>query len=1047
MYEINRLIEDKKRVAGAELESEDEIIEAELPDWLKNYKDCFSKEASDEMPPHRKDVDLKIELEPGADPVKQIGHAPLYKLTLEELEAVKQYLEANLEKGFIVPSSSPFASPILIAHTGQKLRFCVDFRRLNTITKRDQHPLPLIDELMDHLNGARYFTKLDIRQGFHRIRIDPEYEDLTTFRTRYGTYKYRVVPFGLTNAPACFQRFVNGVFFDYLDKFMTAYIDDLLIYSRTLKEHKQHVRMVLERLRSAGLQASIRKCEFAVQRTKYLGFIITTEGIEVDPEKVAVIANWKIPTTVKGVQSFLGFGNFYRRFVRDYSRITRPLHNLTKKDAPFIWSPACQAAFKKLKERLINAPVLRHYSPERETRIETDASDGVVAGVMSQRSGDEWHPVAFYSKTMNGAEQNYDIHDKEMLAVIRALQEWRAELEGLHRNERFKILTDHRALEYFMTTKKLSARQARWAEFLSRFYFEIRYRPGKANTLADALSRPESSPELHLDKSRMQVLIKPEYLDPQIRAEASITVITPVEPDVLKNPLTERILALNRTALSLASLRDWASKEGSPYELKNEILTYNGRLVLPVREEESLVAELLREIHEQASVAHPGEKKTIALVKARYWWPTYRIDTIRFVRNCHACNINKIPRDKTPGLLKPLPIPEHAWQDLSVDFMDAPMTKNGHDAMLVIVCRLSKKSISIPTTRKVDSRELARLFTQHVYRHYGAPDSIVSDRGPQFISDFWNEFTKALGIRLKLSTAHHAQTDGQTEVMNQYIATRLRPYVNHHQDDWDEWLPIIDHASAIAPNASTGVSPFLAANGYEPRTSFDWRPLSRGLGPGERMNRQAAQQVVKRMKEIWDSARTGIKAAQESMERQANRHRREPDFNVGDSVYLTLKPYKISRPSRKLAEQNAGPFEIIKKIGNAYKLRLPPSMKIHPVFSPDKLRKAPNDPLPGQRIAHPSPVEINGELEWEIDRILASRLYYGKLRYRVKWKGFDEDPKWYPARNFKGSPNKIQEFHDAYPEAIGPPKRLEAWIKAYKTGTELEDELDDDLPA
>ena len=240
---------------------------------------------------------------------------------------------------------------------------------------------------------------------------------------------------------------------DYLDKFVTGFIDDLLIYSSNEAEHEMHVKMVLERLRAAGLQASIKKCEFHVTRTKYLGFILTTEGIEADPEKTEVISRWTVPNNIRGVQSFLGFCNFYRRFIKDYSRIARPLHKLSKKGEVFQWTEQCQQAFDKLKYLLTHAPILRHYRPELETRLETDASDGVVAGVLSQKHGEYWHPVAYYSKSMSDNERNYEIHDKEMLAIIRALQEWRAELEGLQLRQRFDIFTDHKALEYFMTTK------------------------------------------------------------------------------------------------------------------------------------------------------------------------------------------------------------------------------------------------------------------------------------------------------------------------------------------------------------------------------------------------------------------------------------------------------------------------------------------------------------------------------------------------------------------------------------------------------------------
>lgn len=274
---------------------------------------------------------------------------------------------------------------------------------------------------------------------------------------------------------------------------------------------------------------------------KYLGFILTTNGNEVDPEKTAVICNLAVPTTVQGVQSCLGFCNFYQRFIKDYSRIAKPLNCLTRKDVSFAWTDKCQQVFEELKKRLTDAPILRHYHPDLETKLETDASDGVVAGVLSQKHGDLWHPVAYYSKSMSNAERNYEIHDKEMLAIIRALQEWRAELEGLRLQERFDIYTDHRALEYFMTTKKLNARQARWAEFLSRFYFLIRYRPGRENTLADALSRPMTEVQKK-DEYRQQILLKPNSIEQPLETKDTGPTINALEPTL---QIVDQVLKAN----------------------------------------------------------------------------------------------------------------------------------------------------------------------------------------------------------------------------------------------------------------------------------------------------------------------------------------------------------------------------------------------------------------------------------------------------------------------------------------------------------------------
>jgi len=329
------------------------------------------------------------------EPTPSRSTSPLYKQTAEELEAARDYIVDNRNKGFIGFSAAPFSSHILMARKpGGGLRFCVDYRKLNAITQKDRYPIPPVDELMERISGAKIFTKLNIRQAFHRIRPDPKSEDLTTFRTRYGTYKHRVVPFGLNNGLAAFQRFTNDTLMDYLDEFVTAFVGDLLIYSKDVVEHELHVKKVLERLRAAGLQASIDQCEFHVTRTKYLGFTLTIDGIEVDPEKTAVICNWDVPTTIRDVQSFLGFCNFYRRFIKDYSRVAKPLNHLTRKDVPFTWTRQHQEAFEELKRQLADAPILRHYNPDLETKLETDASDGVVAEVLSQKHGDLWHPIA-----------------------------------------------------------------------------------------------------------------------------------------------------------------------------------------------------------------------------------------------------------------------------------------------------------------------------------------------------------------------------------------------------------------------------------------------------------------------------------------------------------------------------------------------------------------------------------------------------------------------------------------------------------------------------
>jgi hypothetical protein len=1045
LYEIDRVMEE---VAEREDPATAELLMEKLPVPYHSYADVFSKSESNRLPPHRA-YDHKIHLEA---PLPN-AFSPLYRQSTSELQATKEYLLENLDKGFIVNSKSPFASPILfVKKSDGSLRFCIDYRKLNSLTRNDPYPIPRIDELLARVSKAKYYTKLDIRQAFHRIRMDPDSEDYTTFRTRYGSYKCKVLPFGLCNGPATYQRYMNDVLLDYLDDFCMAYLDDILIYSEDLVQHELHVKSVLNRLREAGLQADIKKCEFSVTRTLYLGYVLTTKGLEVDPAKVEPLRNWERPTTVTGVKSFLGFCGFYRQFIRNFGLIAKPLSTITRPSEPFRWTTECENSFEKLRRYLLAIPTTHHYNPELPTKLETDASDGVTAGVISQEHPDkQWYPVGFYSHVLSGHEINWEIHDKELFAIVQAFQKWRPELMAA--TSRVRVYSDHRSLEYFMTTKQLTAKQVRWMEFLSDFNFQIQYTTGKSNAKADILSRREQDLKLQEEvkrDSRARVLLGPKHIDPRIGAELAQVYIQSLSVSSLEASPTDQLRAStdliqelrDDNEKSFASIR---SQDPLPegYSQQGKLLLFKGRLC--VNRLAPLCTRLIKEAHEQVSSAHPSGLKTYQLLAPQYYWFGMGSDCKRFVRNCIACKLSHSNNTKQQGYLHPLPIPEYPMQHLCMDFKEFPKDKNGYDNILVFMDRLSKASVSIPCHKTTNAAGMAQLFTQWIYRFGHTPESIVSDRGPQFISTFWKEFCRIIGVKIKLSTAYHKQTDGQTEIMNKYIDQRLRPFVNHYQDNWSELIPLMDRAQMTLPHATIGMAPYRLKFGLDPRNSWDW-DSPKGKTPRESLNRQEALKMATRMHDAWNTAKDSMATAQSKMERSTNKHRRRIDWEVNDKVYLSTKNLKNHRPSKKLAHQWVGPYTVLEKRGNAYRLDLPKDSTIHDVFSPDVLMKAPNDPLPGQEPPEPSGDIIEGVEEWEVDYIQAVRLVRNKLKYQVSWLGYDPDPEWYPASNFIGSPLKLQEFHDKYPDLPGPPRALPEWVKYWGQDDPPTNLLRDDRP-
>lgn len=1030
-----------------------EEIQAKLPAEYRDLVAAFMPQDADILPPHRS-YDHKIELIPGG----KVPYSKNRPLSPTELRVLKRWLDDNLVKGFIRPSRSSAASPILIAQKpGGGVRICVDFRGINNATLKSRYPIPLIRETLDSICKAKFFTKLDVIAAFNRVRVAPGSEWLTAFITRFGLYESLVTPFGLQGAPATFQNYVNDILYDALDDYATAYLDDILIYSGTLEEHIKQVREVLKRLIDAGLQIDIGKCEFHTKKTKYLGLIITPGGIEMDPAKVEAVRDWEAPTNRRQLQRFLGFANFYRRFIRSFSSHTKPLHELTKKLAEWNWDESCAAAFQRLKRCFVTAPALRIYDWEKPAVVEVDASDWSTGGALLQEGDDgELQPVAYFSAKHSAAECNYDIYDKELLAIIKALEEWRPELEGAAK--KFDIITDHKNLQTFSTTKQLSPRHMRWSEFLSRFNFQIIYRPGAANARPDALSRkPEHMPRDVKDdrlRNRRRPLIAPDKFDPETFGEEiqlfAIDTSRHTEDLITDSYASSAFMASVMKALKSAGVRAWPSaiKQRLRVAFAECKLTagrvyYRDRLMIDP-DDVDLHLQLIHRTHSSAPGGHPGRVKTLDLMNRVYWWPGMSVAVRAFCKGCRLCTRTKTPRSKPVGFLKPLPLPMAPWRDISVDYITPlpPCQRLGLEFkhVAVVVDRLTKMRHFIATT-SLEADELADRFIERVYSLHGTPETIVSDRGTQFVSTFWRALSARLGVVLKPSSAFHPQTNGQTERINAELEQYLRLFVGWAQDDWANWLPLAEFAGNNMVSETTGVSPFFANYGLHPRVGVEpMRPCPPNVSEQQKREFFRASELADRFKAILEGATALARQAQDRHEEIANRKREDaPRYHVGDTVMLDMQNYKTGRPTAKLAPRWEGPFRVEKASSHAVTLKLPANMAIFPTFHVSKVKRCEGVELAGQgeiednvRANHGRIVTRNDDekdvVEWKFEKILGyGKADNGRWQYQVKWTGHEEAT-WQPATDLRGCDDDIWDFHDAHPELPGPP----AWVARRK---------------
>ncbi|KAL4554713.1 hypothetical protein LXL04_037315 [Taraxacum kok-saghyz] len=821
-------------------------------------------------------------------------HSPIcvrpYRYPYVQKTEIEKQVQELLSLGMIRPSKSAYSSPvILVRKKDDSWRMCVDYRALNKATVPDKFPIPVVDELLDELHGACFFTKLDLKSGYNQIRMREDSIEKTAFRTHEGHYEYLVMPFGLMNAPSTFQAIMNEVFRPLLRQKVVIFFDDILVYSATWEAHLADLHLVLSTLVQHQFMVNRKKCSFGQSSIEYLGHVIDGQGVAMDRKKVEA-----------------------------------------GKDA-FTWHTEAQSAFDLLKQALVTALVLALPDFSHQFVVECDASGRGIGAVLMQHS----KPIAFFSKALSDRNLVKSAYEREIMALVLAVQHWRSYLLGTT----FVVYTDQKSLRYLLQQRITTPDQQNWVAKLLGYSFEIQYKPGRENRAADALSRRADGGELKLSVSapiwvQGVQLIQEAQRDPEIQK---------VVKECQDNPIQQ-----------------------VGFTVRHGILYYKDRLV--IARQSVFIPALLHEFHVSASGGHSGYYRTYRRLASNLYWPGMIARVKEFVRACDVCQRCKASSLVPGGLLQPLAIPEAIWEELSMDFITGLPKSKGFDTILVVVDRLSKYSHFLLLKHPYTAKTVAELFVREIVRLHGIPKSIVSDRDPLFISNFWKELFHLQGTQLNMSSAYHPESDGQTEVINRCLEAYLRCFAVDQPRTWARWVPWAEFWYNSTFHASTGLSPFEVVYGRKPPTVIQFVP-------GE-VRVQAVATELQDRDETLRQLRIHLGHAKNVMKSVADKKRRDVHFLVGEWVYVKLKPYRqmsvSNRIHQKLSAKFFGPFQIEAPIGPvAYKLSLPPTSKVHPVFHVSLLKKVVQAPT---EASLPPDLEVGENDALNPKAILAKRL-------------------------------------------------------------------------
>lgn len=880
--------------------------------FLVDFQDIFSEEI---VAGNCDGVAHEINVN-NSNPIKQ---APR-RIPLQMREEVDTIIEDMRRQGVIEESQSPWASPaVLVKKKDGTIRFCVDYRKLNAVTKKDSYPMPRIDDILDQLSGNSWFSSLDLKSGYWQVKIRSEDKEKTAFSIGNGLWQFTCMPFGLCNAPATFERLMEKVL-KKLSKICLVYLDDVIIFGKSFEEMLDHLKQVFLRLRSANLKLNPRKCSFFKREIKYLGHVVSEGGVTTDPEKISAVRNWPVPRTKKQVRSFLGFCSYYRKFVKGFSLIAKPLFSLTENLAKFVWTEQCESAFQRLKKCLMSSPILSFPRNEGQFLLDTDASNHGIGAVLSQIQDGSEKVIAYYSRVLGKSERNYCVTRRELLAIIDSLKSFHHYLYG----RKFVIRTDHISLRWLMSFKNLEGQMARWLERIQQYDFEIFHRKGKLHGNADGLSRRPCA-EINCSYCNRIDMKKEEFVG---RIVFESDNLENWRKDQLEDPTIAKIL-LGKEKDQRPSWQEVVS-EGSVSKIYwsqwDSLIFKNGVLfrkwespnlqtsVLQIVVPRKRIRQILEEAHDSSSGGHFGVNKTLGRIRKRFYWGTCKQDVENWCRSCHVCVAKKGPFDKGKSELRiynaGVPF-ERVQMDILGPF---PTSSTGNKYLLVVSDCFTKWVEAFPL-KNFRANTIAEVFVNQVISRYGVPSELHTDQGRNFDSRVFYELSSLLGIKKTRTTPFHPQSNGLVERQHQTIINYLAKFVSENQRDWDRWIGMCLLAYRSARHETTGISPAESCFGRDLKLPLD---LLRGSPPvvGVDVSEESyVSELKEKLNEIHDRVRQRLSLKSSRAKAYYDRKARQIHFECGQKVWL-FNPRRIVGRSPKLQSNWEGPYKIVKKLND-----------------------------------------------------------------------------------------------------------------------------------